>query len=128
MTATLLVIHVLLAISLIIVILLQRSSADGTGLTGGSGAMGGMLSARGTANFLTRTTSILATAFIVTSILLTIIAGSGHRPQSIADEINPAQMQDQAPAPASGTTGGAGVDTPAQSAPQQSVPAVPMSK
>lgn len=128
MTATLLVIHVLLAIGLVIVILLQRSSADGTGLTGGSSGMGGMMTARGTANFLTRTTSIMATAFIVTSILLTIIGGSGHRPTSIADEIKTAPAQDQVPAAPTGTTGGAGVDTPAQSMPQQSVPAVPMSK
>jgi preprotein translocase subunit SecG len=118
MTAPLLVIHILLAIALIGVILLQRSSADGSGLTGGTGSMGGMMSARGTANLLTRTTSILATAFIVTSIILTIVGGSAHRPKSIADEIAPNAAEQPAAEPSS-----SGID-----APKQSVPAVPLSK
>jgi preprotein translocase subunit SecG len=107
MTATLLVIHILLAVALIIVILLQRTSADGGGLVGGGGSssMGGLMSVRGTANLLTRVTSIIATAFIATSILLTILAGQHHQVRSIVDEIKPNAVE--------------------QKAPEQSVPATP---
>lgn len=112
MAATLLVIHILLAICLIIVILVQRTSADGGGLMGGSSSMGGLMSVRGTANLLTRITSVLATGFIITSILLTIVAGShSKRAASITDQIAPAPVEQKAP-----------------DAPQQSVPAVPISK
>ncbi|MDX1923438.1 MAG: preprotein translocase subunit SecG [Alphaproteobacteria bacterium] len=121
MTATLLVIHILLAIALIAVILVQRTTSDGGGLMGGSGgsSMGGMLSVRGTANLLTRVTGILATAFIATSILLTILAGSHNRARSITDQIKPAAVEQKAQEqPAAGTT-----DKPAQS-----TPAVPLSQ
>lgn len=122
MTATLLVIHILLAIALIAVILVQRTSADGGGLMGGGGGsnMGGMLSVRGTANLLTRVTGILATAFIATSILLTILAGSHNRAHSITDQIKPAAVEQKAPEvpAAAGTT----------DKPTQSTPAVPVSQ
>ncbi len=129
MTATLLVIHVLLAIALIAVILVQRTSADGGGLMGGGGGsnMGGMLSVRGTANLLTRLTGIIAAAFIGTSILLTILAGSHNRSHSITDQIKPAAAAPTAPdqkapdaQPAAGKT-----DKPT---PMQSTPAVPVSQ
>lgn len=129
MTATLLVIHILLAIALIAVILVQRTSADGGGLMGGGGGsnMGGMLSVRGTANLLTRITGILATAFIATSILLTILAGNHNRSHSITDQIKPAAVEQKAPeAPAAaGTT-----DKPTgnKAEPAQSTPAVPVSQ
>lgn len=113
MTATLLVIHILLAVCLIIAVLVQRTSADGGGLMGGSSSsMGGLMTVRGTANLLTRITAILATCFIATSILLTILAGSHTRAaKSITEQI--------APVPAQEKTDGA------PAAPQQSVPAVP---
>lgn len=58
---------------------------------GGSGAgMGGMMTARGTGNFLTRTTGILAAAFFGTSLLLAIIASSAG-PSSIGDKIEESQ-------------------------------------
>ena len=125
MTATLLVIHVLLAVALIGVILLQRSSSDGSGLTGGSGGMGGMMTARGTANLLTRTTSILATSFIITSILLTIVGGTANRPRSITEDIKSSAPATEQPAADSSAPAlpNTGVDKP-----QQSVPAVPLSK
>jgi preprotein translocase subunit SecG len=122
MTATLLVIHVLLAVALIGVILVQRSSSDGGGLMGGgSASLGGLMTVRGTANLLTRITSALATGFICTSLILTILAGAKHAPRSIADQIPAAApIPMEAPAtPAVPSTG-----TPAQPA----APAVPMSK
>lgn len=72
-----LVIHIILALSLIGVVLVQRSEGGGLGIGGGSGGMGGFMTARGTANFLTRTTAILAACFMGTSLLLAIMASSG---------------------------------------------------
>ena len=86
MGTILLVIHLLIAIFLVGVILLQRSSGGAlSGLGGGSGASN-FLSARGTGNFLTKLTAILATMFIVSSISLSIYyKGSERRATSILD-------------------------------------------
>jgi len=90
MDSVLLVIHLLLALALIAVILLQRTAQDGGGLTGGSSTMGGLFTARGSANLLTRTTAVLATLFICTSMALGMIASSSHKTRSIVDQIEPA--------------------------------------
>ena len=58
----LLVVHALIAVSLVAVILMQRSEAGGLG---SGGNPGGLMSARGAADFLTRATAILATIFVV---------------------------------------------------------------
>lgn len=85
MTEVLLAIHLMIAMALVIMVLLQRSEGGGLGIGGGSG-MGSFMSARGTANLLTRGTAILAACFFVTSLGLAILADSGRR-GSIADEI-----------------------------------------
>jgi preprotein translocase subunit SecG len=94
MHTVLVVIHIMLAIALIGVILLQRSEGGGLGI-GSSGGMGGFMTARGTANLLTRATAGLAAAFMLTSIVLAIFAGAPRERQSIIDNLNPA-----APSPA----------------------------
>ncbi len=101
MVEVLLVVHILLALALIGVVLLQRSEGGGLGIGGGGGGgMGGFLTGRGTANLLTRTTAILAAGFMATSILLTILAGA-DKPTSILDTLpseTPAQSSPTAPA------------------------------
>lgn len=90
MMNVLLVIHLIIAIAMIGVVLLQRSEGGGLGIGGGGGGGGGMsgfLTGRGTANLLTRTTAILAAAFMLTSLALTILAGSSREPSSILDEL-----------------------------------------
>lgn len=88
MTSILLVIHLMLAIALIAAVLLQRSEGGGLGIGGGGGGgMGGLMSGRGTANLLTRTTAILAAGFMVTSLSLTILAASNRAPRSILEDI-----------------------------------------
>ncbi len=84
MEAIILVIHLLVILTLIIVVLLQRSEGGGLGIGGGGG--GGLVSVRGSANLLTRTTAILAVAFFVTSLTLAIMASSRMEPRSIMDE------------------------------------------
>ena len=73
----LIIIEVILAILLVVLVLLQTSDNEGLGLGGGSG-LGGLMTARGTANFLTRATSITATLFMIMSIILTIAASSNN--------------------------------------------------
>ena len=83
MSTFILVIHLLIALAMIVVILLQRSEGGALGIGGGSG--GGLMSGRSAANLLTRTTGVLAGCFIVTSLLLAIL-GHGTQPSgSILD-------------------------------------------
>lgn len=74
MTGFFLTVHVLVAAALIGVILLQRSDGGALGgIGGGSDPFGGVMSQRGSANLLTRTTSILAVVFMALSLLLAIL-------------------------------------------------------
>jgi len=73
MITVILVIHLIITIALVGVILLQRSEGGALGI-GGSSSGGSLFTARGAANALTRTTAILATAFFITSILLTMLS------------------------------------------------------
>ncbi len=100
MITIILVIHVLLALTLIVVVLLQRSEggALGIGGSGGGGGGFGLMSARGTANLLTRATAVIAACFIMTSLLLAILAGGDRTPTSILDQPAAEQSQPQQPA------------------------------
>ena len=80
MLTFLLVVHALVAAALVGVILMQRS--EGGGLAS-SGSPGGLMSARGAADFLTRTTAILGTAFVGLSILLATLATMQKAPAKI---------------------------------------------
>jgi len=93
METILLVIHVIVAIFLIGVVLLQRSEGGALGM-GGGGGTGGLMTGRGAANLLTRTTAILAAAFMGTSIVLAILSGNHSAPTSILDE--PVKLEDPA--------------------------------
>ena len=87
MSNVVLVIHLLLAIAMIGVVLLQRSEGGGLGIGGGGGGggMAGFLTGSSTKSLLTRTTAILAACFMVTSLLLTWIEGRTGERQSILD-------------------------------------------
>ena len=100
MEKVILVIHLILAISLIITVLLQRSEGGGLGIGGGGGGggMGGFLTGRGQANLLTRTTAILAACFIATSLTLTLLASGGREGSSITEELTRDQPTQEAPA------------------------------
>jgi preprotein translocase subunit SecG len=63
MSILILTIHIIIALALVFVILLQRSEGGGLGIGGGGGQGGGFMTARGTANLLTRVTAFLAVAF-----------------------------------------------------------------
>ena len=76
MANVLIVAYLLIVLALIAVILLQRSEGGALGIGGGGG---GFMTARGSANLLTRTTAILATLFFATAIGLTILVRAGSR-------------------------------------------------
>jgi preprotein translocase subunit SecG len=104
MSAILLIIHLLIAIALIVTVLLQRSEGGALGI--GGGGAGALFSSRGTANVLTRSTAILAVAFFVTSISLTILARQGSHSGSVFDRVPASgtrQNQPGAPAPGGGS-------------------------
>lgn len=83
METVLIVIHLMVVLALVGVVLLQRSEGGGLGIGGGSGFM----TARGAANALTRATAILAAAFFVTSLTLSIVARYGEKPIDILDRV-----------------------------------------
>ena len=80
-----LTVHLLLALGLIGVVLLQRSEGGGLGLGGGGG--GGIMSGRSAASALSKVTWILAVAFIITSLGLTVIAARNSAGSSVVDRI-----------------------------------------
>ncbi len=84
MQTVLIVIHLMIVVALVGVVLLQRSEGGALGIGGGSG---GMMSARGAADALTRTTGILAAAFFATSIGLGILARYEAQPTDILERI-----------------------------------------
>ena len=110
MTQAFLALHVLLAIALIGIVLLQRSEGGGLGIGGG---MYGFMTGRSSANLLTRVTAALAALFFATSLVLAILASTPSRPDSL--------LNDPAPAPASAPA--APASAPAAPAPEPAAPA-----
>lgn len=112
MTTIVLAFHLMLAIALIGVVLLQKNEG-GLGGMGGGGGMSGFMTGRSTANLLTRATAILAALFFLTSIALAMLANNRHGPQSIMN-----LAPQGAPPPAT-------PNTPKPSAPAPATPAAP---
>jgi len=121
----LLIVQTLIAVALIAVILMQRSEGGGLGVGGSSS---GFMTARGAADFLTRSTAVLGGLFIVLSIVMAAIAGATRQPvkidTSLANATAPVQQPVQAPpqqtAPATAPTSNA--------AQNQQTPAVPLAQ
>jgi preprotein translocase subunit SecG len=76
----LLVVQAIIAALLVTVILMQRSEGGGLGV---GGSPSGLMSARGAADFLTRSTTVLATLFVGLSVVLAVIASVQHAPANI---------------------------------------------
>jgi preprotein translocase subunit SecG len=100
MIILLLAIHIMVAVALIGVVLLQKSEGGALGM--GGGGMSGFMTGRSTANLLTRATAILAAAFMTTSVLLVVLHNRARAPVSIIDQGGPAvPVRPAAPLPAS---------------------------
>lgn len=93
----LIVLQAIIAASLVGIILMQRSEGGGLGM---GGSPSGLMSARGAADFLTRTTTILATLFILLSISLAFVAA---KKGSTGDIDNTLQRTEVPSAPATAT-------------------------
>lgn len=88
MEHVILIIHLILALSIIGLVLLQRSEGGGLGIGGGGGGLGAFASAGSTANVLTRATAFCAVAFFCTSLTLAVLAGTGTRSSSLLENLD----------------------------------------
>ena len=114
----LLIDQILIAGSLVAVILMQRSEGGGLGVGGSSS---GFMTARGAADFLTRSTAILGGLFIVLSIVMAAIAGATREPVKIDTSLAGKTTQQTQPVQP--------VQTPAAPAEQnKQAPAVPLAQ
>lgn len=94
-----LVAHVVVAIALIALVLLQQGKGADAGAAFGSGSSATMFGSRGSASFLSRTTAILATVFFFTSLTLAYFANQTTAPKSVVERI---QAEQPAPPPKTG--------------------------
>ena len=93
MDIILLVVHVVLALGIISLVLLQKGAGANAGAVLGGGA-GSVFGASGSSNFLSKTTAILATAFFINSLVLAYMATNRDDPTSVIDEIEQVQQVD----------------------------------
>lgn len=121
MQTVLIVIHLMIVAVLIGAVLLQKSEGGGLGVGGG----GGFMSSRGTANFLTRTTAILAVGFFLTSLALSWLASYDRKPASV---ITGAPADQSQPAPAAPTSQGGGLLDALKKQDEGSAPQAPRSQ
>lgn len=83
-----LIIHLLLALGIIGLVLLQRSEGGGLGIGGGGGGLGSFASAGSTANALTKATAICALLFFCTSLTLAVLAGTHTKSGSLLENLD----------------------------------------
>jgi preprotein translocase subunit SecG len=117
MIIVLFIIHILIAVALIGVVMLQKSEGGALGM--GGGGMSGFMTGRSTANLLTRTTAILGAVFFATSILLVLLNQADRAPRSIIDQGGPLPVAPLMPNLPSSP------ETPATGVPAPAVPAAP---
>lgn len=100
----LLVVHVLIGVAVIGFVLMQHGKGADMGAAFGSGSSGSLFGSSGSANFLSRTTAVLATGFFITSLVLTYMASSHSRqaPKSLMEGVVVQSAPVAASAPASG--------------------------
>ena len=84
--------HVIVAILIISLILLQKGKGADMGSAFGAGASGSIFGAKGSANFLSRTTAILATIFFITSLMLAYLNKGTIEVDSVLDKIQPNEI------------------------------------
>ena len=116
MYALLILVHVVASISLILIVLLQTGKGADMGAAFGGGASGSLFGATGSANFLSRTTAVLATVFFITSLALSYIAT--NRPQAPASVMEQVQTLPAAPVEQVPAQPAAGADSKAKEIPK----------
>ncbi len=121
MQTVILSLHIIIAVALIVLILLQTGKGAEMGAAFGAGASGTVFGARGSASFLTRTTAVLATAFFITSLVLAYMSGQTVVRKSVTEEFS-------APAPVESTQPDVPAVPPAPSVGSGDVPSTPRSE
>ncbi|MDW8468365.1 MAG: preprotein translocase subunit SecG [Burkholderiales bacterium] len=100
-TTIAMIVHVLIALAIIGLVLLQHGKGADMGSGFGSGASGSLFGATGSANFLSRTTAVLATLFFIISLALAYLASTKPRTGGVLDAVKSAPAQSAPTAPAS---------------------------
>ncbi|MEL7297970.1 MAG: preprotein translocase subunit SecG [Pseudomonadota bacterium] len=99
MTIVLMIAHFFICVGIIVLVLMQRGKGADAGASFGAGASGTVFGARGSANFLSRATAVLAAAFFANSLALAYLATQGSGGSSIVDQVTlPADAEDAADA------------------------------
>lgn len=88
-----LVIHVIIAVSLVALVLLQQGKGADAGAAFGAGASGTVFGSKGSSSFLSRTTGVLAALFFATSMTLFILATDTKTASSVVDQEQAKQQQ-----------------------------------
>jgi preprotein translocase subunit SecG len=99
------VVHIIVAIAVIVMVLLQHGKGADMGAAFGSGSSGSLFGATGSANFLSRGTAILATLFFLTSLGLAYFGLQQQKPASVLER-TAVPTQPAAPAPTPGQNAG----------------------
>ncbi len=95
------VVHVVTAVVLIGLVLIQHGKGADMGAAFGSGSAGSLFGSSGSANFLSRSTAVAAAIFFITSLILTYLYASPAKEQGVMDKVDVKTLQQQAaPAPA----------------------------
>ena len=108
------VVHVLTAIVLCGLVLMQHGKGADMGASFGSGSAGSLFGSSGSANFLSRSTAVAATIFFITSMSLTYMSANPSQPQGVMDKQMVSQPLQVAPA----TTGTAVDDSKSKEIPK----------
>jgi len=122
------VFHVLLAFAIIGIVLLQRGKGADAGAGFGAGASGTVFGARGSANFLSRTTAVLATLFFLTSLGLTYLFSQQKEATSVVDTVTqeaPAPVTTPTPLPSLPATPATNTPAPAAAPPATGTESAP---
>nr|VFJ43716.1 MAG: protein translocase subunit secG [Candidatus Kentron sp. DK] len=124
-----LIIHVLAAVALVGLVLMQQGRGADAGAAFGSGSSGTLFGSRGPATFLTRITAVLAAVFFLTSIGLAYIVSHSDRRESVIEKLSdaeptkPIQEEDITIPPAPGTGDAQSPDSPGAASPD--IPVAP---
>ncbi len=100
METLILVVHVVTAVVLIGLVLMQHGKGADMGAAFGTGSAGSLFGSSGSANFLSRSTAVAAAVFFITSLSLTYIYSRPAQQQGVMDRVNPAAIQAVPVAPA----------------------------
>jgi preprotein translocase subunit SecG len=94
------VVHVVTAVVLIGLVLMQHGKGADMGAAFGTGSAGSLFGSSGSANFLSRSTAVAATIFFITSLSLTYLYSHPSEKLGLMDKVNPAAIQVAPVAPA----------------------------